>query len=206
MTSAKLIVGVTGGAGSGKTTFVHMLQKLGADILDVDDLARQLVESRMDIQAAIRQQFGDTYFDSTGALRRRELGRLVFSDPAHLQKLNAIVWPPLLDQLKNEIQSWQSRTKQGILIVDMAILFEINAQSFFDQTILIAAPETIRIERLRTTRQWSDDEIQHRMQSQQSDEEKGAYADMIIQNFGSLDNLEQQAKSQFDTWIKSNLN
>jgi dephospho-CoA kinase len=206
MTSKKLVIGVTGGAGSGKTTFVRMLQKLGADILDVDNLARQLVEDRADIRDAIRKAFGNTYFDPAGTLRRRELGQLVFSDPIFLQKLNAIVWPPLLDLLKNEVQSWQSRNNRGILVADMAILFEANAQSLFDQTILITAPETIRITRLRTQRHWSDEEIRQRMRSQQSDEEKGARADQILKNSGSLDALERQAESRMKEWMKSIMN
>jgi dephospho-CoA kinase len=205
-TSKTRIVGVTGGAGSGKTTFVRMLQKLGADILDVDELARHLVADRAGVRDSIRKTFGDAYFDSSGALRRSELGRLVFSDPARLRKLNMIVWPPLLELLKKEIEFWQSRNDHGVLVADMAILFEADAQSLFNEILLITASEDIRTDRLRTQRHWSNDEIRYRMQSQYSDEEKSARADRIIQNSGSLDALEQQAVSTMEDWMKSNFN
>jgi len=206
MDSNNLIIGVTGGVGSGKSTFVRLLKNNGADTLDVDVIAKQLTDEREAIRNDIRDKFGESYFNPEGRLRRRELGQLVFSDSQKLKKLNAILWTPMLKQLKHEIESWQSRNTGSILVVDMAVLFEARAESMFDQTILITASEIIRIERLRLSRDWTDQEICDRMRSQLSDTEKWNRADFIIQNDDSVESLEVQAKSLIQKWKQSILN
>lgn len=203
MNSKNMIIGVTGGAGSGKTTFVHLLHQLGADILDVDDLARQLVEDRPDLRRALRQTFGDRYFYPDGSLRRRELGRRVFSDPAALEKLNRIVWPPLLDLLKAILNQWRSGHQNKILAADMAVLFEAGAESLFDETVLMTAPEPARKDRLRSSRKWTDREIRGRLGSQLPDIDKSKRADVIIRNDGSLESLEKAAQTRMAVWKKS---
>lgn len=203
MNSSTLIIGVTGGAGSGKTTFVRLLHQLGADTLDVDDLARRLVEDSPDIRRALRRAFGDRFFNPDGSLRRRELGRMVFSDPSRLDKLNRIVWPPMLDLLKAEIHLWRSEHPSGILAADMAVLFEAGAEPLFDRTVLVTAPETVRAHRLRLQRKWDDHEIRGRMRSQLTDTEKSRRADAVVPNPGPAETLERHARSLMDAWKKS---
>lgn len=206
MISKTLIIGVTGGVGSGKGAFVRMLRQFGADTLDADALARRLVKKRTDLRDAIRSTFGDRVFNASGSLNRRELGRLVFSDFKLLRKLNMIMWPPLLDLLKTEIQSWRMNNNRGILAVDMAILFEADAEYLFDKIVLITAPEKLRIERLHSARSWTDEEIRRRMKSQFSDQQKMNRADCVIDNSASLDILKQQAELKWMQWKKSVLN
>ena len=86
-----MVIGVTGGVGSGKSVFAKELGSLGARVIDVDEIARELVDKRGDLQEALGRAFGPEIFDSTGRLRRRELGRIVFSDNTRLEILNQIL-------------------------------------------------------------------------------------------------------------------
>ena len=108
--------------------------------------------------------------------------------------------------LKEEIQLWQSLHTCSILVVDMAVLFEADAEALFDQTVLISASKEVRVNRLQSTRDWTDDEIQSRIQSQLSDTEKADRADAVIQNEDSLEVLDSQAKSMIKNWKQSILN
>lgn len=197
MSSLVQIIGVTGGVGSGKSTFARELERLGACLLDADAVARELMETRTDIQFALRETFGGTYFDASGALKRRDLGKLVFTHPDELEKLNQIVWPALLDKIQTQIKAWRASSRFLIGVVDMAILFEAGVADWFDQVVVVTASTKNRKQRLKTSRGWRHDEIESRITAQLSEPEKILRADLVVQNDGPLDALLKHADDYF---------
>lgn len=157
-------VGVTGGAGSGKTLFTSFLEELGAIRIDADQVGREVVESSQSIRTALRAAFGDRFFDSSDVLKRRELGRHVFKNPNERLKLNRIVWPGLLTKIREIID--QTNTQCGLLVVDMAILFEAGVADWFDEIVLILSSDSIRKARLLNRCNWTEDDVNHCLESQ----------------------------------------
>jgi len=190
----KMIVGVTGGVGSGKTTFVRFLKQLGAETVDVDALARDLIDGSETIQAALRSQFGGMIFTSDDVLDRAKLGRTVFSDRVQLEALNQIVWPELLEELRLKIAHYRKMKPHRLVVFDMAILVESDSMQFFDEVLVIVAPREARVQRLMKSHGWDREMIQNRMQSQMSDEEKIRFADSVIHNQRDINTLEDKAR------------
>ncbi len=196
-----MIVSVTGGVGSGKTTFVHFLGQRGAETVDVDVLARDLIDGSETIQTALRNQFGDKIFNSDGALDRTALGRIVFSDRDQLDALNQLVWPPLLAEMQSQILHYRESMPHRLVVFDMAVLFESGAAFLFDVVVVVIAPKNVRVQRLLKSRGWNREKIQNRMRSQMSDEEKIKFADYVIDNESDIHTLEAKARYFFTELI-----
>lgn len=184
---------MTGSAGSGKTVFCRELASLGAALIDVDTIGRVLIDNDPEIQQTLKTAFGKQIFDSDGNLKRRMLGRMVFSDPDSLDRLNRIVLDPMLDAVRSRIDS--ERLVHPVVVVDMAILFEADVASWFDRVILIVAPEERSIEWLKESRGWSREETLDRIARQMPVESKIALADDVILNDGNLDDLREKARN-----------
>jgi dephospho-CoA kinase len=103
-----LIVGVTGGIGSGKSVFSRALRKAGACLIDADRIARKIVRQDI-VKSEIRNTFGHEFFDKINRLQRRKLGRVVFADPVKLQLLNTIIKPHLISEIKKKIRHCMKR-------------------------------------------------------------------------------------------------
>jgi dephospho-CoA kinase len=188
------VVGITGGVGSGKTEVAREFEKLGAFIIDADEIARELVDENQSIRKALRKRFGSGVFDDKGRLKRRELGRIVFSDTEKLQQLNGIIRLPLISEIKRHILRLQKKDPNAVVVVDMAIIFEAQIESLFDTIIVVTAPEEKRIQWLSDERGWSPEEISARMQAQMDVRIKEDRADFIIENAGTVKELRQKAK------------
>lgn len=188
-----MIVGVTGGVGSGKTVFARDLGTLGARVIEVDDIARNLVEKREDIREALRRKFGSEIFDEAGRLRRRLLGRIVFSDTRRLNALNRILQPLLVNEVRDRISHYQKKEPAGLIVVDMAILYEARVEPLFDMVVVMTAPLEKRIEWLSADRGWSREEVVERIRSQMDDREKMKRANVVIENSGTLEDLRYKA-------------
>jgi dephospho-CoA kinase len=193
MPKSTQIIGVTGGVGSGKSTFARELAQLGCRLLDVDVVAWELTETHKEIRSALRATFGDAYFDSSGALKRRALGNLVFSNADELEKLNRIVFPVLLGTVHKQIQEWRESFVPLIGVVDMAILFEANVAEWCDRVVVVTASYENRKRRLAASRGWDEDEIVARIRSQLPVEEKIRRADEVVPNDGSVESLRKRA-------------
>jgi len=183
-----MIVGVTGGIGSGKTTLCRMFERWGAQVIDADGLGREVVEADPALLKRLEEEFGGAIRNPDGTLNRRELGRLAFKSPAARRRLNSIVHPPLLSLLRERI-----RRKGGSapLVIDAALLVEWALSEIIDLLILVRASKELRIRRVG--RRWSREEIEQRMALQLSDEEIAKEAGLIIENNGSLQELEAEA-------------
>ncbi len=182
------VIGVTGGIGCGKTTLCRMFQSWGAQVIDADRLGREVVESDPSLLKRLKREFGGTILNPDGSLNRRELGRLAFKSPMAQLKLNRIVHPPLLKLLKEKIRKAKDPDP---LVVDAALLVELNLCEILDYLILVRATKEIRIRRIG--RKWNIEEIEERMAAQLPEKEIAMKANLVIDNNGSLKELEAEA-------------
>lgn len=184
------LYGVTGGVGMGKSAAEECLRRLGASVVDTDRIARDLVAPGEPALREIAVAFGDDLLDASGALRREELGRRVFADPAARRKLEAILHPRIRAAWRGQVDRWrmEGRTTAAVII---PLLFETGAQGLFDVILCLACtPETQR--RRLAERGWSDEQIRQRVAAQLPIEEKMARADVVLWNEADIPVLEAQ--------------
>ncbi|HER08424.1 MAG TPA: dephospho-CoA kinase [Bacteroides sp.] len=173
-----LQVGITGGIGSGKTLVCRVFEKLGIPVYHADAQAKWLMDHRENLKTEIRDLLGaGSYRD--GRLDREYVAGQVFRDPELLNGLNAIVHPAV----RNHYLAWMKRqTEVPYVIEEAAILFESGAHRFMDMTILVYAPEDLRIRRVMERDQVQEEEVRLRMTRQMPEAEKKKKADAIIVN------------------------
>ncbi|GAA3305224.1 dephospho-CoA kinase [Glutamicibacter nicotianae] len=187
-------VGLTGGVASGKSAVAAKLASLGAVVIDADALARQVVEPGTPGLAAIKDTFGEGILLPDGSLDRPALGAIVFSDAAQRAKLNEIVHPLVREQA----DALREAAAPGALVVeDIPLLVESGQADRFDAVIVVQAPHDERIRRMVQDRGWSRDDAEARMAAQATDEQRAAVADYLLDNSGSLEELEAQVASLY---------
>ena len=189
-----MIVGITGGMGSGKSSFARELEELGAKRIDADRVGHQVID-RPEILRDLLAAFGEDLVNPAGKLNRRELGRRAFADEASCTRLNQIVHPPLEKELKNHIDRARNRGSENVVVVDAALIFEWGDLQLFDLIVVVDAKEELRIERLIRGGMISEAEVRRRMACQMPVEEKTARADWVVDNNGSLQDLRREAEN-----------
>ncbi|WP_299766675.1 dephospho-CoA kinase [uncultured Dokdonia sp.] len=172
-----MIVGLTGGIGSGKTTVAGFFKKLGVPVYIADDEAKRLMAISPDIRKEIIQLLGREAYTNNG-LNRTYVAAKVFKDTHLLEQLNAIVHPRVAIHFKN----WYHRQDSPYVIKEAAILFENGGYKECDFMLLVTAPMHMRIERLKKRDDSSEEEIKDRMGTQWSDARKQALSDFSIEN------------------------
>ena len=188
-----LRVGLTGGIGSGKSEVSRRLAARGAVIIDADVAARQVVAPGTPGLARIAEAFGPGVLRPDGALDRERLGVIVFSDPAQLAKLNAITHP-LIGEWMQAAERAATETADGnpIVIYDAALLAESGRWANYDVVIVVDVPPEMQVDRLVSQRGMAPDQARARLAAQASREQRLALADVIIDNSGSLDDLDRR--------------
>src|SRR5262249_23743750 len=151
------VCGLTGSVGMGKSTVAEILRTQGAEIVDTDVLARQIVEPGQPALDEIRQRFGDSIVDSSGRLRRDELARRVFPDPAARRDLEQILHPRIRNLWKEQVKTWRKEGRP-FAVIGIPLLFETNAEGEFDAIICVGCSATTQRQRL-AQRGWSPEEI-----------------------------------------------
>ena len=186
------VLGVTGGIGSGKTTVCRLLETHGARVFYADDEAKRLMH-RADVRAEVKALLGDASYDAAGRLNRAWVARQVFGHPDRLATLNAIVHPRVYHALDNAIN--QAKIDGGALFVyESALLVDAgsNARERLDGLLVVDAPVADRIARVTDRDGSSEADVQARMDRQLAAEAMRAEADFVIDNTGSLADLEAQ--------------
>jgi dephospho-CoA kinase len=179
------VVGLTGGVGMGKSTAAQLLRSRGAAVVDTDDLARQVVEPGQPALAEVREAFGAEIVGPDGRLRRDELARRVFADPAARQRLEALLHPPIRALWRAQVETWRAEGRPLAVIV-IPLLFETKAEAELDATICVACSAATQHQRL-LARGWSPEHIEQRLQAQWPVETKMACADYVVWTEAGLD-------------------
>jgi dephospho-CoA kinase len=190
---AVLRVGLTGGIGSGKSEVSRRLAKHGAVLIDADVAAREVVVPGSPGLARIAETFGPGVLRPDGSLDRERLGAIVFGDPALRAKLNEIVHPLVREWMAAaERAAAQAAAPPGPVVVhDVPLLAESRGREGFDVVIVVDVPPDVQVERLAGLRGMSPDQARARMAAQASREQRLAVADIVIDNSGSLDDLDR---------------
>lgn len=183
-----LAVGIVGPAGAGKSTVARRLGGRGHSVLDADRLAHELYVPGGDLVRALAGAFGEDVVRGDGSLDRAALGRIVFSDPAALARLNAIVHPPLLLLLAERVEALR-RAGARLAIVEAALLLKWGRPAFVDLLVGVIAPRELRRRRLLAGG-ISPEDVERRLDAQVTDEELARHCDRVLRNDGSPQALE----------------
>jgi len=181
-----LMVGLTGGIGSGKSTVAARLAELGALIIDSDVLAREVVRPGTDGLAEVVAAFGVGVLTADGELDRPALGRIIFNDDAKRRRLEEIVHPRVRSRAAQIVAT---APPEAIVVNDIPLLVEASLSGNYDLVIVVLADEEKRIARLARGRGMSAAEAQSRIAAQATDEQRRAVADVVIVNDGRIDEL-----------------
>jgi dephospho-CoA kinase len=192
-------VGLTGGIGAGKSEVSLRLVARGAVLIDGDAIAREVVEPGTLGLAAIVEEFGDEVLLPNGALDRPKLGGLVFADGERLAALNAITHP-LIGRRSQEL--FDSAPEDAIVVYDMPLLTESNLASLHDVVIVVDVPVETQLERLVHRRGMTEADARARIAAQATREQRRAIADHVIDNSGSLEDLDSQVDAVWADLVK----
>ncbi len=184
-----LLIGLTGNIGSGKSTVAQQLSERGATIIDADVLARRAVEHGTDAYAAIVERWGTSILAADGLIDRAALRRIVFSDPQELEQLNAIVHPEV-ERMRAALVEAARQRGDRLVVCDIPLLFERRMTDDFDRIVLVDAPRPVRLERLVRERGLRETEAMDMIVAQMPAELKRARADFVIDNVGTLTQLD----------------
>ncbi len=189
------VCGLTGGVGMGKSTAAQFLRQHGAQVIDTDELARQLVEPGQPALMEIQAVFGKSVVAPDGRLRRDELAQIIFPDPAARKKLEDILHSRIRERWLAQVETWRAAPKRSdggrrenrtLAVVVIPLLFETKAESHFDKTICAACSASAQRERL-LARGWTPVQIRQRLAAQWPVEQKIARADFVVWTEGALD-------------------
>ncbi|HOR86201.1 MAG TPA: dephospho-CoA kinase [Bacillota bacterium] len=186
-----MVIGLTGGIASGKSTVSAKLKELGAAIIDVDILARSVVSKGEIAYNRIIQCFGESILLPNGEINRKRLGSIVFSDKKKLALLNGITHPEIISRVKERIRELKT-AGNSVIVVDAAILIEMGLYKYVDSVWVVAADREIQIKRLIERDKFDYRDSEKRINSQFTDDVRKKYADIVIDNNESIETLSKK--------------
>lgn len=172
------IIGVTGGIGSGKSTVSNMFRQFGAEIIDADEISRNVTKKNGSAFSEIVEIFGEEILSEDGEINRKKLGQIVFSDKNKLAVLNEITHKYIFIEMGKKIKE----SKADIVILDVPLLFSNDFKIKYDYSVGVTANVSERIKRVKSRDGLTEDEILSRINNQISDKELEEKADFIIEN------------------------
>ena len=188
-----LKIGLTGGIGTGKSSVSTIMRDCGADLIDADLLGHEAYSIGTSGWHQVVKVFGDHILATDGSIDRGSLGRIVFRDRAEMVRLNNVLHPIIYEILKDKVRQVQE-DGSAVVVVEAAVLIEAQWQSLFDQVWVVKSDEETVIKRLLGRNGFDRNEACKRIVSQMSESERLAYADVIIDNNGTLEELEMSVK------------
>jgi len=192
-----LLVGLTGGIATGKSTVSAMFAHLGAKIIDADLLAREIVMPGQPALAEIVEEFGAGVLGPDGALDRRRLGAIVFVDPARRKRLEQITHPAIQRRQQRILSVYDEEVFEGIVFYDAAVLIEAGGHTKMDRLVVVSTDQATEVVRLMSRDGLSEDEARGRIATQMPVADKAALADYVIDNSGSRAETERQVRDVY---------
>ncbi|MFZ4260638.1 dephospho-CoA kinase [Sphingobacterium sp. HJSM2_6] len=182
-----LKIGITGGIGTGKSLIARVFKLLGVPTYDADLEAKLIMTKSDEVRAQLIEVFGSEVYLEDGTLNRSWLADRVFSDSSQLTKLNAIVHPAVIQ----DAEDWAQKQTSLYSLKEAALLFESGSYRSLDYTILVVAPEDLRIKRVMARDHITEQAVRARMAKQMPEEDKATLADFILYNDSKHSIIEQ---------------
>jgi len=193
------VIGLTGGIASGKSLVSETLKELGAQVVDADTVAREVVESGSLGWKKVVESFGDDILNPDETVNRKKLGQLVFANPKKLKLLNDITHPLILDKINSEIKKYRDLDTQNVkvMVIDAPLLIETGLHRLADEVWVVDIPEEMQVERLVQRDGMTREEAWSRINSQMPASEKKKLAQVIINNSGKIATTQKTVR---DIW------
>lgn len=195
-TGKGLLVGLTGGIASGKSTAAAIIKSLGVEVLDADDVAHGLLAPGEKMPQAIAARFGRQVLAPDGSVNRPVLGRIVFGDPSALKELNALMHPPIWEAFSKWRDQLRAASRVGVGVIPL--LFENGREDEWDVTLAVVTDPSVSVRRM-LDRGLSKTEAEARLAAQLPMDDKEARADYVIRNDGTMKEFERNVR---DTWSR----
>jgi dephospho-CoA kinase len=189
-----LMVGLTGGIGSGKSIVAEMFKDEGAYVIDFDFIARLVVEPGKAAWRDIIAYFGTEILNPDKTLNRSALAEIVFSDQKSRKALEEFTHPRIFEERNTLVNAIKEKDPSSIVIIDIPLLFELSFKAKFDKVILVYVCRDIQLKRVMERDGLEKQEVEKRLQAQLPIDEKRSLADYIINNEGSLENTRDQVR------------
>lgn len=192
-----LVVAVTGGIGTGQSTVCSYFEEWNCKVINADKKARDVINKNRRLQHELQKEFGKDIMVK-GRLDRKRLAEVAFKDELQTGKLNRIVHPRMVESLVEEMERARFSKKYPIIIVDAALIYEISIERNFDAVITVTAPMEMRWKRTYQRDSMSKQQFGERVDKQIPVEEKARWADIVINNNGSLDDLKIKTRRVYN--------
>ncbi|WP_041607615.1 dephospho-CoA kinase [Halobacteroides halobius] len=184
-------IGLTGGIASGKSTVTKLLEELGVEVIDTDQIAHQLMEPKKEVWNKIVDNFGKEILLSSNEIDRKKLGEIIFNDIQAKKKLDQITHPAIIAELRERMREVGP---DNLIVAEVPLLIEADMLDLFDRIWLVYVSREVQIERLMARGNFDHQEALTRIESQMPLDEKKQYADRIINNNGTPTELENEVK------------
>jgi len=201
-----VVIGVTGGLGTGKSTVAAMFKALGAMVLDADAIAREVMEPKRLAWRQVVKAFGESILNDDQTVNRRALASVVFRDDASRKRLDAIVHPHVLRLITQRLHQLRRQRRVRAVIVDVPLLVEAAAQHLVEVLVVVTAPPVLQRERLTRKYGWSDEETTARIGAQMALSAKVALADEVVDNGNGVDATRTQVKRIWNQRVRRKAN
>jgi dephospho-CoA kinase len=192
-----LIVGLTGGVASGKTTVSRVLKKEGAYIIDADQMARELVQPHTPAWKKLVTTFGKDILREDGSLHRKRLADKVFTNPRQRKLLNQILHPRMRKEMERRAKEIGQKDPEAVVVIDAPLLVELGDHRKMDKLIVVTSTQKQQIERLKERDGISTEEALRIFSSQMPMEDKVKLADFVIRNEGSLQETKKKTREVY---------
>jgi len=192
-----LKVGLTGSIAVGKSHVLGVLKELGCQVIDADQIARDLVAPGTPGLKSVTEEFGSGVLNEDGALNRKRLGEIVFADEAKRTRLNSVLHPMIIAAQDQRIREFEAKDPNGIAIIDAALMIESGGYKRLDKLIVVHCDAESQLRRLMKRDGFSREAAQERIAAQMPQEEKMKYADFLIDTSGDFADTRAQVEKVF---------
>jgi dephospho-CoA kinase len=197
-----LVIGLTGGIGSGKSEVARLLEAFGANLISADQVGHEAYTWKSEAWISVVEAFGEGVLQPNGDIDRQKLGTIVFSDPVEMDRLNNIMHPRMANIVEKKIDSFRENGSK-VVIVEAAVLFEAGWESLVDEVWTVSAPIEMIVDRLKSRNGLSSDEARQRIASQMSTEERLNRSHAEVDNSGDVSALSNVVKILWENRVKA---
>lgn len=203
------VIGLTGNIGSGKSSVAHLLRDLGAQVIDTDQVAREVVLPGTPTLAELTREFGPDILDQDGSLDRKKMGEIVFSDPEARARLNHITHPRIKETIERVVTCFKQDpyacSPAGVLVIEAPLLVEVGLEQDVDEVWVVKVDEDEQVRRLVDRDTLTAQEVRSRIAAQLPQAVKLRYARRVIDNSGDFSATKRQVEDHWDDFQKEHL-